>query len=264
MNEIQAPADELSVMSYNIWVGLNEADELARQVDLIQSIDPATDTSGFEVLLTTTDFRGIYIADVTGAVSEPLADPLVRQAMQYAIDREAITDALYGDSGQISYSTPFATGQLGYSDSLASTFPYDPEKAKELLSDAGYPDGFAVKTMVVPFMYGDGAQAIAGQLSEVGITLELEDHAEDFFDQLTSGDWPMITFNFSIGTNPIRTYEGLSDPNGFWNTLHSVSPEIPGLLGDLNAVCSELDLDDCDALRAMTLAMWTAMAQWSA
>ena len=152
-------------------------------------------------------------------------------------------DALYGDSGQISYSTPFATGQLGYNDGLASTFPYDPEKAKELLSDAGYPDGFAVKTMVVPFMYGDGAQAIAGQLSEVGITLELEDHAEDFFDQLTSGNWPMITFNFSIGTNPIRTYEGLSDPNGFWNTLHSVSPEIPGLLGDLNAASDEAERD---------------------
>lgn len=207
----------------------------AGQVDMIQSVDASTDTSGLATLLTSTDFRGIMFQDVTGELSEPLGDVKVRQAMQYAIDREAIQTALYPDSGEVAYSTPFMSTSDGYTDALASTYPYDPEKAKQLLADAGYADGFTVKVMMVPAIYGDAAQAIAGQLAEVGITLEMSDQSADFFNQLKSGTWPMITFNWTIGTNPIHTYEGLTSPTGFWNTLQNTSPEIEGLLADLAA-----------------------------
>ncbi|MCV2394390.1 ABC transporter substrate-binding protein [Actinotalea sp. M2MS4P-6] len=206
----------------------------AGQIDLIQSVDATDTSSGLAIKLTSTDFRGLMFNDITGTLSEPLADVRVRQAMQYAIDREAIASAIYGDAAETGYSTPFTTEADGWTDALKDTYPYDPEKAKELLAEAGYADGFTVKVMTVPFIYGDAAQAIAGQLAEVGITLELSDQSADFFQQLTSKTWPMITYNFSIGTNPIHTYENLVSPNGFWNVMQNESPTIEDLLGQLD------------------------------
>lgn len=203
------------------------------QVDLIQSVDAAKDTSGLKVMLTSTDFRGLMFQDISGKISKPLADVRVRQAMQFAIDREALKSAIYADSGEVGYSTPFTSSSAGFTDALKSTYTYDPAKAKQLLADAGYPDGFTVKVMMVPAIYGDAAQAIAGQLAEVGIKLELSDQSADFFNQLKSGKWAMITFNWTIGTNPVHTYEGLTSKSGFWNTFGNTSPTIEGLLAQL-------------------------------
>lgn len=205
----------------------------AGQVDMIQSVDATNDTSGLAILHTSTDFRGLMFQDITGKISKPLADVRVRQAMQYAIDRDAIKTALYSDSGELGYSTPFTSTSEGFTDALKTTYTYDPEKAKQLLTEAGYPDGFTVKVMEVPAIYGDAAQAIAGQLAKVGITLELSDQSADFFNQLKSGKWAMVTFNWTIGTNPVHTYEGLSSKTGFWNTFGNTSPTIDGLLAEL-------------------------------
>lgn len=203
------------------------------QVDMIQSVDASKDTSGLKVMLTSTDFRGIMFQDVTGKISAPLGDVRVRQAMQYAIDRDALKSSLYSDSGEIGYSTPFTTKSTGYTGALKSTYTYDKAKAKQLLADAGYPDGFTVKVMTVPSIYGDAAQAIAGQLAEIGIKLELSDQSADFFNQLKSGKWPMVTFNWTIGTNPVHTFEGLTSKTGFWNTFQNTSPKIEALLTQL-------------------------------
>lgn len=203
------------------------------QVDMIQSVDASKDTSGLKILLTSTDFRGLMFQDITGKISKPLADIRVRQAMQYAIDRDAIKTALFPDSGEVGYSTPFTSQSAGFTDALKTAYPYDQAKAKQLLAEAGYPNGFTVKVMEVPSIYGDAAQAIAGQLAEVGIKLDLSDQSADFFNQLKSGKWPMVTFNWSIGTNPVHTYEGLSSKTGFWNTFGNTSPTIEGLLTQL-------------------------------
>jgi peptide/nickel transport system substrate-binding protein len=203
------------------------------QVDMIQSVDASKDTSGLKTMLTSTDFRGLMFQDISGKISKPLADVRVRQAMQYAIDRDAIKTALYPDSGELGYSTPFTSASSGFTDALKSTYTYDQAKAKQLLAEAGYPDGFTIKVMEVPSIYGDAAQAIAGQLAEVGIKLQLSDQSADFFNQLKSGKWPMITFNWTIGTNPVHTYEGLTSKSGFWNTFGNTSTTIEGLLTNL-------------------------------
>lgn len=203
------------------------------QVDLIQSVDATNDTSGLKTMLTSTDFRGLMFQDISGKISKPLADVRVRQAMQFAIDRDAIKSAIYPDSGEPGFSTPFTSTSTGFTDALKSTYTYDPAKAKQLLAEAGYPDGFTVKVMMVPAIYGDAAQAIAGQLAEVGIKLELSDQSADFFNQLKSGKWAMITFNWTIGTNPVHTYEGLTSKSGFWNTFGNTSSTIEGLLTQL-------------------------------
>ena len=120
--------------------------------------------------------RVFYIAfnNVTSGVGQPTENPLVRQAMNYAVDMEAIVDALF--DGQAKPSTGFvATGEMGYG--VVEPFGYDPEKALELLADAGYPDGFEMGFACPAGAYTnfeEVCQAIQAFLAEVGIVTDLE------------------------------------------------------------------------------------------
>jgi peptide/nickel transport system substrate-binding protein len=120
--------------------------------------------------------RVYYIAfnNVTSGVGEPTEDPRVRQAMNYAVDMDAIVDALF--DGQAKPSTGFvATGEMGYG--VVEPFGYDPDKALELLADAGYPDGFEMGFACPAGAYTnfeEVCQAIQAYLAEVGIVTDLE------------------------------------------------------------------------------------------
>lgn len=105
---------------------------------------------------------------------EPFDDPKVRQAMNHAIDRQAIVDAFFEGRGEVA-KNPMPPVISGYNDDIEG-YEYDPEKAKELLEEAGLGDGFEMElwAMPVPRPYmPDGqkvAEAIQSDLAEVGIT----------------------------------------------------------------------------------------------
>ncbi|SDH90466.1 ABC transporter substrate-binding protein [Alloyangia pacifica] len=103
---------------------------------------------------------------------EPFDDPLVREAVAHAIDRQAIIDgAMFGLGTPI--GTHFAPHNPDYVD-LTDLSDYDPEKAKTLLADAGYPDGFTTTLKLPPPSYARrGGEIIAAQLREVGIQTEI-------------------------------------------------------------------------------------------
>jgi peptide/nickel transport system substrate-binding protein len=106
--------------------------------------------------------------------SSPLSKLEVRQAISYAINREAIVAARGFDILKPAYQfiPEGYKGHLPESDNLPG---YDPEKAKELLAAAGYPDGFKTKLIgAFTFADQDAVVAIADQLGEVGIECELE------------------------------------------------------------------------------------------
>lgn len=208
------------------------------QVQLIQTVDADTDTSGLAHLSTSVDFRGLFIADAAGKLVKPLGDVRVRQAMQMAIDRDAIVKSIYPSTGELCYSTPFPSGSVGYSDSLASTFPYDPDRAKQLLTEAGYADGFTIKVM------SDNSgltyvQAAAGYLKKIGITLQITDVSADFIKELHSAKWPVSVFNYTIGTNRLQTFVGLTGKDGFWNVRHSVSETATNLITQITSETDE-------------------------
>lgn len=119
--------------------------------------------------------RVFYIAfnNLTSGIGQPTEDQLVRQAMNYAVDRQAIIDALF--DGFADLSTGFMTPEnLGYNDSI-DPYPYDPDQAQALLEEAGYPDGFEIGFACPIGAYTNFeqvCQAVAGYLEEVGITLE--------------------------------------------------------------------------------------------
>jgi peptide/nickel transport system substrate-binding protein len=103
---------------------------------------------------------------------KPFDDLKVRQAMSYAVDRKAIIDgAMFG------YGTPigshYSPVDPGYVD-LTGMYPYNPGKAKELLKEAGYADGFKVTLKLPPPSYARrGGEIIAQQLKAVGVEAEI-------------------------------------------------------------------------------------------
>lgn len=110
----------------------------------------------------------------TNNKAKPFDSKLVRQAMAYAIDRQTVIDLVMAGYGTIigSHWPPVTP----YYQDMTQRFPYDPEKAKQLLADAGYPDGFEA-TIKVPAIYPYSLRAgevIADMLRQVGIKLKIE------------------------------------------------------------------------------------------
>lgn len=103
----------------------------------------------------------------------PIGDKLVRQAFQYAINKQEIVDSVaygYGQVGSL-YATPLTAGYNAEKDGLYS---YDPEKAKELLAEAGYPNGFDMDFYCETNQtYTEIATILQAQLAEVGINLNV-------------------------------------------------------------------------------------------
>lgn len=103
----------------------------------------------------------------------------VRQAINYAVDRDAlIAGVLDGYAVKVaSISTPEYEGY----DPNVQGYTYDVEKAKQLMADAGYADGFDIECSVSPGLLNstDVVQAIASQLAQIGInvTIKQEDSA---------------------------------------------------------------------------------------
>lgn len=107
---------------------------------------------------------------------EPFNNLYVRQAMNYAVDEKEIMDFVSGGSGTAVGTSIYPAFTKYYDESLTKTYERDVNKAKELLSKGGYPDGFDM-TVTVPSNYDqhvDTAQVLKKQLEEVGIRVEIE------------------------------------------------------------------------------------------
>lgn len=127
-------------------------------------------------------------------------DPLVREAVSYAVDKEEMVLAAVEGNG-----TPMATmappSDFGYIADIEDT-PYDPERAKELLAEAGYPDGFTVKTITQEnATYQKPTEVLQGQLRKVGINMEIEVLERGVFnDQMHASNFEILVGHW---TTPI-------------------------------------------------------------
>jgi ABC-type transport system substrate-binding protein len=106
---------------------------------------------------------------------KPLDDLRVRQAIAYAIDRDAVADVM--TDGRSKGTTQwYPKGSIAHNDSLDDLYPYDPEKAKQLLTEAGYPDGFELKAVIgaSSTSYVQQGELVQGMLADVGIKMTLD------------------------------------------------------------------------------------------
>ncbi len=123
----------------------------------------------FKVLVGSTEGETILS---TNNKMPPFDNVKVREALAHAIDRQSIIDgAMFGYGTPI--GTHFAPHNPAYVD-LTGMSSFDPEKAKALLAEAGYPDGFETTLFLPPPSYARrGGEIIAAQLAQVGIKAEI-------------------------------------------------------------------------------------------
>ena len=107
---------------------------------------------------------------------EPFDDMKVRQALSYVVDKQQIIDGVFDGYGTMLYSNFSPVMGEYYNDQISDIYNVDTEKAKELLAEAGYPDGFSM-TITVPSNYQahiDTAQIIAEQLKQINVTADIQ------------------------------------------------------------------------------------------
>lgn len=115
------------------------------------------------------EYLSMDAAGRTG-VDNPLTKQKVRQAIFYAIDRETMARQLMR-GGSRAIDTPCYPTQFGCDAMTAAHYPYDPAKAKALLAEAGYPNGF--ETDLVTYELPQWGEAVQGYLKAVGINAKL-------------------------------------------------------------------------------------------
>lgn len=151
------------------------------ELDMMDGIDPnflkvIEGTGEFNIVMRPANNVGYLAFNFDEA---PFNNPKVRQAINHAIDKQAIADAFYGGLGQPAYSPlpPAMWGKAQTSD--VTMYDYNPDKAKALLADAGFKDGFKTQlwAMPIPRPYmpkpTDIAVAIQTNLRAVGIDAQI-------------------------------------------------------------------------------------------
>lgn len=174
--------------------------------------------------------------------NKKIADPKVREALSYAIDRKTIcNDLLYGTATPATTFIP--KGLLGYNED-APEFAYDPEKAKQLLAEAGYPDGIDLEAQdntKYP-TYTKVIVAIQDQAKAAGIRIKI--------NQVDNAAWADMKRNGQVSMAVSNWYVDYADPDGMLyqtmsqkmtvqNSNFYADPEFNQLLDDARAEADE-------------------------
>ncbi len=161
------------------------------QLDIAAELGPSDQTKvagSFDVVLAPTSEQVyLQVIDTEGTLVPALGDPLVREAMSYAIDREGINNAIFLGGG-IPTTAWFPEGSPYYAPEVDG-IGYDLDKARQLLSDAGFPDGFTFDSPTVDALR-PLAEAVAGSLAQVGIIMNLQlQQPGTLGEQVRDGQW---------------------------------------------------------------------------
>ena len=126
-------------------------------------------TPGLEVLSTPANFLRILQFNTT---KEPFGDVRVRQALNHAIDKDVLVEVVFGGNATV-MTSPIPATAFGHAEQPA--YAYDPERARALLADAGYANGFEVKVLTFTGdEYRTAGQVLQQMFAEVGVRLVLD------------------------------------------------------------------------------------------
>jgi peptide/nickel transport system substrate-binding protein len=183
---------------------------------------------------------GVNVKSVAGTYWEylgmnveagPLAEQKVRQAIAHAIDRDAINNFVKFGQAAVLKGGPIPEGHWAHYE--GSVYPQrDLEKAKQLLEDAGYGDGFPVTLKVSPNENQvNAAQVIKQQLAEVGINVNvLSQERSVFFEALGKKDFEMTVVGWVGFVDPDEFLYNLFGTGRVWNQQAYSNPEVDELL----------------------------------
>lgn len=227
-----------------IWrVAQDQADRLEK-TGRVQVINANTMRVGY-----------LHLNAVGGPEDSPLRKLKVRQAINHAINLEGIVKNLVRGSSQVIHSACYPE-QFGCTDDVQK-YPYDPAKAKQLLAEAGYPNGFTTAF----YAYRDRAQneAMMSDLAAVGIKAELRyGQYAATRDALRKGEVPIASLTW--GSNSIPDVDAILPV--FFGGLPDDMSKDEEVQGWLQAARSTLDQEKRKELYKKALQKIAAQAYW--
>jgi peptide/nickel transport system substrate-binding protein len=172
----------------------------AGEVDLITGVLPSALTrlkgNSSVQLITTPILRQVAVFfDVSSPQAAPLKDNRVRLALNYAIDRDAICKQVLAGNCTTMDGQYLTKAQYGYNPSLKS-YPFDPAKAKQLLAEAGYPNGFEMDYWYLT-NYKAVGEAVASYLRAAG--LKINEKITDYTEWARQFDNKQMTSLYTLG-----------------------------------------------------------------
>ncbi|QAY58879.1 hypothetical protein ET475_01960 [Microbacterium protaetiae] len=207
------------------------------------------DENGWTITDVMSGWTGLMLADRDGSKFEPLGNLKVRQALNMAFDRAAITKAANDPNG-VPTNQVFTT----IDPELDKLYPYDVAKAKQLLAEAGYPNGF---TLSLPTMslFAATAATVKQSLEEIGITVKVENlDPATYNQQVFAGNFPVYMAFLQLYGNPTKTITdfftpGMSNPfdSAKGNAqleklnaqLHTAGADVDKIAGEYNTYATE-------------------------
>lgn len=208
---------------------------LAGEVDLVLNVPPELTTliSGSDrgEIKTSASTRSYLLTMADGDDSLPTSNVLVREAINYAIDRHSLSEHLF--EGTFVPASWLSPDVFGFNPDI-EPFPYHPDRARELLAEAGYPDGFDIE---LDAPYGrylkdrELAEALAGQLAEVGIRVNVNTYEFGVFTNRIFNDQanPLVLFAWAVSKgDPESHLRFVLSGDGSWNSFSD--PEMNDLI----------------------------------
>lgn len=160
------------------------------EVDLIDYVpweDFARIESDSDLILDDVSAPFMYVHFNVADEDGPMADPLVRQAVAHAINRDNVVEAVFSGNGDPLFGMPLDENDPNFDDAWASMYEYDPARAQELLEEADY-DTSQTLTLLTSSEYvfhQDTALSVQADLEAIGISVELSN--PDWATRVTEG-----------------------------------------------------------------------------
>ena len=174
------------------------------------------------------NFEGLLFFDRDGQLQPEMADVRVREALAISIDTESILEAVSLGRGELTNQT-FGPDSTGYSEDLDTAYPYDPERAKELLAEAGAENmsiTLPTTTTFDPAIYN----AIIQSWNDIGVDVQRYEWGPgEAIPSMLAGDFPISYM--SLGQRDSWNHiQFLISPDASWNPLGSEADELNELI----------------------------------
>jgi peptide/nickel transport system substrate-binding protein len=184
-------------------------------------------------------WAGLNLVDRAGTVNPALKEVKVRQAINYSFDRASLLAAV-GKGHGTATAQVFPPTSAGYDPSLDSAYAYDAAKAKSLLAEAGFPNGFSLDLPSTSLIPPATFTILAQQLKDIGITVNVTDAGNNFIPDVLSAkyaaiwmplqqdpDWQLINF--------------LITPTATFNPFKSTDPKVEDLVKKYHDAASDAE-----------------------